>query len=217
MECKYCHGKCTKYGRQKNGNQRYHCKNCGRKQQADYRYRACRPEIDRQIIALTKECVGIRGTARLLRISTTTLLRRILSIAAAIRPPELLPGRVYEVDEMRTFVRSKREPVWIVYALDRASRRVAGFQVGSRTNRTLDSVLEILRRARARRIYTDRLRQYATLIHRAIHRTLAYGTNRIERHNLTLRTHLSRLTRRTIRFSKTALPLAAVLTIYFRG
>ena len=41
------------------------------------------------------------------------------------------------------------------------------------------------------------------------------GTNHIERHNLTIRTHIKRLTRRTICFSRKAIMLYAVLKIYF--
>lgn len=66
-------------------------------------------------------------------------------------------------------------------------------------------------------IYTDRLRQYRTLIDPFIHRTTLYGTNHIERNNLTIRTHLKRLSRRTICFTRKAEKLYAVLKIYFWG
>ena len=46
---------------------------CHRKQQADYSYQAYIPELNRTISEYIKEGVGIRGIARLLEISTTTL------------------------------------------------------------------------------------------------------------------------------------------------
>uniref|UniRef100_UPI0038B39A68 IS1 family transposase n=1 Tax=Flavobacterium soli TaxID=344881 RepID=UPI0038B39A68 len=42
-----------------------------------------------------------------------------------------------------------------------------------------------------------------------------FGTNHIERNNLTLRTHLKRLNRRAICFSKSLIVLVFVLKIYF--
>ncbi|HEX2845848.1 MAG TPA: IS1 family transposase [Chitinophagaceae bacterium] len=43
----------------------------------------------------------------------------------------------------------------------------------------------------------------------------AYNINHIERNNLNLRTHLKRLSRRTICFSKSITMLEACLKIYF--
>jgi len=42
-----------------------------------YNYKAYGKNINLQIIRLTKEGLGIRNTARILQISTTTLLKRI--------------------------------------------------------------------------------------------------------------------------------------------
>jgi len=122
---------------------------------------------------------------------------------------------VYEVDEIRTFVGRKTNHVWIAYALNRKDRSVACFSVGPRTNETLNKVLDKI--SNARRIYTDKLRQYKALICPTIHKTTNRGTNHIERHNLTIRTHIKRLTRRTICFSREVIVLYAVLRIYFWG
>ncbi|MDR0844770.1 MAG: IS1 family transposase, partial [Tannerella sp.] len=67
------------------------------------------------------------------------------------------------------------------------------------------------------KIYTDRLRQYKTLIPSAIHHTSLYGTNHIERNNLTIRTHIKRLARKTICYSKSMVILLSVMKIYFWG
>ncbi len=66
-------------------------------------------------------------------------------------------------------------------------------------------------------IYTDRLNIYPVLIPKGIHKRFQYCTNIIERNNLTLRTHLKRLNRRTICFSRSCVILIAVLRIYFWG
>ena len=46
MKCKFCKGKCVKYGVQKDGTQRYKCKKCGKTQQGDYKYKAYDTDID---------------------------------------------------------------------------------------------------------------------------------------------------------------------------
>ena len=50
---------------------------------------------------------------------------------------------------------------------------------------------------------------------KSIHKRFQYCTNKIERMNLTLRTHIKRLSRKTICFSKSEKYLEAHLKIYF--
>ena len=216
--CPHCKNKeIIKNGRTKNKKQQYFCKKCGKRFIDYYTYKAYSPTINLQIIILTKEGLGIRSTARVLNISATTLLKRIFSIARNIPQPPIGKGKIYEVDEIRTFIRRKDKPIWVVYALERTTGTVANFWVGPRTNRTLCAVLKTLKLAEAKQIFTDGLKNYRYLIGKAAHRVKQYGTNRIERNNLTLRTHLKRLSRRTICFSRSLVVLSAVLRIYFWG
>ena len=90
----------VKFGKTKSGNQRYICKLCKKTKVEKYVYHSYKPDIDRNIILFTKEGLGIRSTARILKISTTTLLKRIVSIAATINQPTISKGKTYEVDEM---------------------------------------------------------------------------------------------------------------------
>jgi len=103
----------------------------------------------------------------------------------------------------------------VIYALDRQSRRVADFKVGSRTKNNLKRVTETLLLANCKQIFTDGLPMYQQIIPGPLHKVRRYGTNRIERKNLSLRTHLKRLNRKTIAFSKSPLMLEACVKIYF--
>ncbi len=204
-----------KYGKTKSGNQRYICKLCRKTRVENYTYQAYKPYIDGNIVQLTKEGLGIRSTARILKISATTLLKRIVSIARNIVKPIISKGKIYEVDELCTYIRHKRNFIWLVYALERDSKNVVSFNVGKRTNKTLSCVLETLKLSEAKKIFTDRLKNYRYLIDEKLHSVKRFGTNHIERKNLTLRTHLKRLNRRTICFSKSLAVFMAVLKIYF--
>lgn len=204
-----------KYGKTKLGNQRYQCKSCNKTRVGYYCYKAYESTIDQNIILLTKEGLGIRSTARVLKISTTTLLKRIISIANKIAQPIISKNKTYEVDEMRSFIKRKDKLIWIVYALERTTRKVVSFTVGARTNRTLNVVLTTLRLAKAKTIYTDGLKHYRYLIEKSIHNVTRYATNHIERNNLSMRINLKRLNRRTICYSRSSIVLQSVLRIYF--
>ena len=216
--CSRCVGEIKsmmKYGKTKSGNQRYICKLCKKTRVENYNYQAYKPNTNKKIIQLTKEGLGIRSTARILKISTTTLLKRIVAIAKNIHQPVISKGKTYEVDEMCTYIRHKRNYIWLVYALEKNSKHVVSFSVGKRTNKTLSRVLDTLKLSEAKKIFTDRLINYKYLIDEKLHSVQRFGTNHIERKNLTLRTHLKRLNRRTICFSKSLMILISVLKIYF--
>lgn len=216
--CQYCQSKnIIKNGFAKNKKQQYYCKTCCKRFIEYYTYNAYLPNLNKSIIQLTKEGLGIRSTARVLQISTTTLLKRIISIAKHIQKPIISKGKTYEVDELCTYIHHKRNFSWIVMAFERETKRVVTFSVGKRTNKTLNRVLDVLKLSEAKKVFTDRLKNYRYLIDARLHSVKRFGTNHIERVNLTLRTHLKRLNRRTICFSKSLLVLIAVLRIYFWG
>jgi insertion element IS1 protein InsB len=215
--CSTCNTKIIKYGKTLAGKQRYICKNCKKTSVINYQYKAYDFDVNKNIVLLTKEGMGIRSIARVLQISCTTLLKRILEIASCISNPVISFGKTYEVDEMRTFIKRKDNLIWIVYALEKESKNIVCFNVGKRTNKTLSYVVKSLKLSQAKKIYTDGLKNYKFLIEKKVHCVKQYGTNSIERNNLTMRTHLKRLNRRTVCFSKSAVVLSAILKIYFWG
>lgn len=195
--------------------QRYFCKECKKRFVKEYVYKAYNPSLNKKIITLTKEGLGIRSTARILKISTTTLMKRIIMISKSIKQTAISTGKSYEVDEMRIFIGSKKRMRWIVYALDRENKSVVSFNIGRRTNSTLKKVIQTLEQSRAKKIYTDKLKNYLYIIDKKLHCSKQRSTNHIERHNLTLRTHLKRLNRKTICFSRSTLMLFSIMKIYF--
>ncbi|MFL9835737.1 IS1 family transposase [Chryseobacterium sp. ST-37] len=103
----------------------------------------------------------------------------------------------------------------MAYAINKKTKKIAAFHIGKRTNRTLNTIIKTLLYSKSKKIYTDKLRNYQYLIPKEIHQTKRFGTNAIERKNLSIRTHLKRLNRKTICFSKSFLILESVLKIYF--
>jgi len=213
--CPYCSSSCILYGKSCSGNQRYRCKTCKRTHSKTYLYTACNSGVDKAVICLVKEGCGIRSISRILGISTATVIRKIIRISKSLPKPMIMLGKEYEVDEICTYLRKKSKPLWIVYALCRDTSQVIDFAVGCRTNKTLRLVTETLILSNATKVYTDKLQNYKWLLPREIHSITHHGTNHIERKNLSLRTHLKRLSRKTICFSKSSIVLSACLRIYF--
>lgn len=196
-------------------NQHYRCKECKYSFLENYMRKAFEHDINERLVTLLKESCGTRSIARILNIAPSTVTRRILRIARTIQKSIVIKGRSHEMDELFTFVQHKDRRICIAYALDRTSKEVVDFRVGRRNQRTLSPVIETLILSESKQIRTDKLNIYARLIPKGIHSVRHRGINAIERKNLTLRTHLKRLNRRTLGFSRNIAVLTAVLKIYF--
>lgn len=94
MNCSKCkEQKVIKNGRTKNNKQQYYCKMCSHRFIEYYTNQAYKLDINEKIVQLTKEGLGIRSTARILEISATTLLKRIVCIARNIIRPNISRGK----------------------------------------------------------------------------------------------------------------------------
>ena len=216
IKCRKCESaNSVKNGKSRNGEQRYICKNCKYSFQVKFRYQSYLVK-DFQIIVLTKEGCGINSTSRILGISPATVLRRIHQISKRIqRPYPIFKGKIYEVDEMFTYVKHKDNRICIAYSFECGSGNIIDFVVGRRNKTNLRKVTDTLVLSEASKITTDKLNIYKEIIPQEMHSTKYKGINHIERNNLTLRTHLKRLNRKTICYSKSLAMLLAVVKIYF--
>ncbi len=108
MECNICNKQCQKWGRQKNGTQRYYCGKCKKSRHEHYLNNACLSNVNKEIPKLICESVSIRGIARILGIAVNSVMRKIKNIAASIQKPPLPINRdVFELDELRTYIKRK--------------------------------------------------------------------------------------------------------------
>ena len=94
VQCPHCQSiEVIKAGKQPNGSQRYQCQNdrCDRRIfLLQYQHRGRALEIRRQVIAMAINGSGIRDTARVLRISPTTVIAILKkNRSAATRQPRV--------------------------------------------------------------------------------------------------------------------------------
>ena len=158
---------------------------------------------------------GIRDISRVLRVSINTVLKVIRQQAMSApdpAPPKRLSDA--ELDEMWSFIGRKRRQCWLWYAFAPRTREVIGYVLGRRTDESLARLLEKLSECRITRFYSDDWESYQKLIPSYRHWIGKMGTQRIERQNLNFRTHLKRLQRRTICFSKSLEMHNAVIKLY---
>lgn len=217
LRCSNCKGKTVKNGFQK-GKQRYKCTACGKRFQVRYNYQAYNPETNNFIKNLLREGCGIRSISRILNISSKTVLSRMLKMSDQIKAPcfNRLGGQ-FEVDELWSYVGNKKNAIWVTYAMERETKQILDFFVGRKTTAHIKPLIDKILARSPKKIFTDGLNIYPNLIPKEIHKRFQYCTNRIERMNLNLRTHIKRLSRKTICFSKEKKYLKAHLTIYFWG
>ncbi len=219
MECKHCSSACIKVGKQANGNQKYRCKSCFKYQQKRYRYNACLIQDRRSyFIKLHNEGNGIRGLSRILNISCNTVMKWKINYATDISSPVYhAHNHTYEIDELCSYIKHKRSQIWVMYIFDTTLKKVVDFKVGSRTKENLKTLIDQVLNKSPKRIGTDGLSSYRTLIPSELHKVGLRYTRHIERNNLNLRIHLKYLARKTICYSKSTKMLEASLKLYFWG
>lgn len=205
----------VKNGKTAQRKQRYLCKDCRRQFIRDYTYLGCDGAVRAMIVPLTMNGSGVRDIQRVLWLSRHTVLKTLRAAAAEIEEPAV-PRRVsaLELDEYWSFVRTKRQQRWTWYAFDRRRRKVVAFSNGRRTDTVCQKLLSKLADCQVDRYYTDDWQSYKKYLPTRQHRLSKEGTRHIERHNLNFRTHVKRLQRRTICYSKSPEMHDAVIKLY---
>jgi IS1 family transposase/transposase-like protein len=222
VQCPHCHSEqVVKRGKTDSGTQRYLCQNivCVKGSfLLDYRNRGCLPEVKQTIIDMSLNASGIRDTARVLRISTDTVLSELKKKEAAlesvnsallrtINPEEMTVAieRAGEAerDEMWSFVGKKGAQRWLWHAIDHHTGAVLAYVFGRRTDEVFLRLKAVLEPFGLPRFYTDHWGAYTRHLDPEVHSPGKQHTQKIERKHLTLRTRIKRLVRKTICFSKT--------------
>lgn len=212
--------RCSSLNVKKNGitandKQRYRCKVCARQFITDYTYQACQPAVRSLVLPMTMNGSGIRDISRVLSISTNTVLKLIRAAAQSATQP-VVPKRIadLEMDEFWSYVQQKERQRWTWLAFDRQRKQVTAHTNGRRTDQSCAGLLKKLGTSRVRTFHTGKWESYTKLVPAERHSVGKQGTRNIERHNLNFRTHLKRLQRRTICFSKSEDMHDAVIKLY---
>jgi insertion element IS1 protein InsB len=107
-----------------------------------------------------------------------------------------------EVDEFWSYVQNKGNQRWTWYAIDRKSGIILAWHNGKRTDNDFLVLWLMLSQFPVKNYYTDDWGAYSRHIPAHMHKVGKEDTWKIERKNLNFRTHIKRLHRKTICFSK---------------
>jgi insertion element IS1 protein InsB len=120
LRCPYCHSdQVVKRGKTRRGTQLFLCQNAAcipRSFLLEYSYRERLPEVKQQIVDMSLNASGVRDTARVLRISTATVLRALRKKEAALESVNTVLLRTVDPDEMLVDIQqageAERDEMW---------------------------------------------------------------------------------------------------------
>jgi len=107
-----------------------------------------------------------------------------------------------EMDEFWSFVQNKSNQRWTWYAIERRSGCILAWHNGKRQDKDFLVLWKLLEAFPISLYHTDDWGSYSKYIPSKMHRIGKDRTWKIERKNLNFRTHIKRLNRKTICFSK---------------
>lgn len=118
------------------------------------------------------------------------------------------------MDEFWSFVEKKENQRWTWYATLKSTNQIIAWHNGKRTDEDLQQLLDYMKPIPVQRYYTDEWGAYKRLLPTEKHQIGKDETWQIERKNLNFRTHLKRLNRRTICYSKNEIIHDNVIGMY---
>ena len=226
----------VKHGVDAKGKPRFVCRNrhCIKKTfQLEYELNAKYEGTTEKIIDHAMNANGIRDTARILKISPTTVIDRLkqqadkrvqfnLNYLNALSPeekkkirPKMRLVQEAEADEMWSYVGKKEQQCWLWHVIDHRTGKILAYALGRRTDQVYHQLRKLLRPFGIKRLYTDNWGAYTR--HPQKGEKLVIGkrnTQRIESKHLNFRTRIKRLARKTICFSKSFLMHSVVFGLF---
>ena len=203
--CPHCEGiKVKKNGKKDNGNQNFYCHPCHKQFQFLYKYKGADPRNKRLVRSMTLNGSGIPDIQRVLRLSIVCILF-ILRVWFKSLDEPIIEGHFkrVQIDEMWTFVKHRKDGKrWLWYAYDPDSRQILAFHIGKRNNSACKALLKKLSHLEIDSFRTDDWKPYKKNIPPEKHIITKAKTTHVERRNRDFRTHLKRLCRETVCFSK---------------
>jgi insertion element IS1 protein InsB len=219
VRCPYCDSKqIVKRGTTHHGTQRYLCQNtaCARGSfLLIYCNRGCLPEVKHHIIAMSLPASGARDTARVLPISTDTVLNELkkkevalASVTTALlrtmNPDDMAVhierAGAAEMDDMWSVVGKNKAQRWLWHAIEHGTGAVVASVFGRRKDAVFLQLQALLELFGITRSHPDPWGAYARHLDPAEHHPGKRNTQNIARKPLTLRARMQRLGRKTLCF-----------------
>ena len=119
-----------------------------------------------------------------------------------------------EFDEQWSYVEHKKNQRWLWLAICHHTSTILAFCFGRRTDESFELLLNTLKPFKVTMCFSDDWGSYSKYIPEKYHEIGKRNTQKIERKFLTFRTHIKRLRRKSICFSKSELMHDTVIGLY---
>jgi IS1 family transposase/transposase-like protein len=204
--CPRCSGtNIIKNGHKAVGKQNYRCKSCGRQFIGDaaLTYLGCHSGLTKKIEKMLVRGCGIRDIAAIEGVSRGKVLCVLVNSVREIRPKQSYYDRL-ALDEFWTYVGSKAQKVWLIYAYHRESGEIVAWVWGKRNAHTARKLRQKLADlgVQVGCIQTDDWKSFKKVFGQDNHQVGKIYTRGIEGNNCRLRHRIRRAVRKTCNFSK---------------
>ena len=194
MKCPQCHStKTIKNGRRR-GKQCYKCRDCGRQFVESPVVRSYPPEVKQLCLKMYLNGMGLRGIERVTEIHHTTVMHWVREAGLKLpdAPEEDEIPEITEIDELQTFIGSKRNKVWIWTVVNHWKPGIVLWTIGDRSHLSFQRLWLTLKCWHSFWYVTDGWKVYPNFIEPEDHLICKTYMTRVEGENNRLRHYLAR-------------------------
>ncbi|MBD2772570.1 IS1 family transposase [Iningainema tapete] len=205
MQCPYCETTEIRKNGKRRGKQNYICTHCGRQFIDVYNPpKGYSDEIKQECLKLYVNGMGFRAIERSTGVHHTTIIYWVKQIGEQLpnAPQENEIPEVGELDELETFVGSKKNKIWLWTVVNHFSQGILAWVLGDHSAETFKPLWEIVCCWQCYFYVTDGWKVYPSFIDAGDHIVSKTYMTRVEGENTRLRHYLARLHRKTLCYSK---------------
>lgn len=202
--CPHCYcSKVVKNGKKVTGQQNFKCKDCAKQFLHEYLYWGADPANKCLMSRMLVRGSGVSDIAQVLGVSQVCVLRHLQRLAERAGP--VAEKRHYErlqLDELWSYVGSKKRKRWFLYAYCPESKEIVAMVCGSRRAATVRKLYRKLGGLEVDWFCTDKWKAFQKVLPYEKHLIGKKFTKAIEGVNTALRLRNRRINRKTTCFSK---------------
>lgn len=205
MHCPYCKSTDIRKNGKRKSKQNHICKHCGRQFIDIYNPpKGYSDEIKQQCLKLYVNGMGFRAIERSTGVHHTTIIYWVKQLGMQLpdAPESSEIPEVGELDELETFVRSKKNKFWLWTAVNHFGEGILAWVFGDHSAKTFKPLWDTVCCWQCYFYVTDGWKVYPSFIDAGDHIVSKTYMTRVEGENTRLRHYLARLHRKTLCYSK---------------
>ena len=167
MQCPECQSTHINKNGQKKGKPNYICVGCGRQFIDCYQpHKGYSWEVKRECLKMSVNGMGFRAIERVKNVHHTTIinwLKQVGKLLPYFYYPETNP-EMGELDELETFVGSKKTCIWLWTAVDHFKPGILGWVLGAHSGKTFEPLWSLVNKWKCYFYVTDGPKVYPNFI-----------------------------------------------------